>query len=173
MIKNIKRKLKPFFIYVGLLKKKNIKLSNKKRIFKKYISNGKIHLNEVFEIIPLEFDELLNIGDSDYILYFFDGNQTKNFVIYNPEHKYFPLNLVKLISLLINHGNRDDYLDSYEKRRKKIMAMPLSLTCGESSTFINQILNKLVSWELHELISISEKSNQNISFTLDDLSSIS
>lgn len=143
MFKKIRKKLKRFFIYIGLLKNYNKKLSNKKRIFKKYISDGKIHLKEVFESIPQQFDQLINVGDSDYILYFFDGERTKNFIVYNPKHEFFPLNLVNSISLLINHGSRDDNLNSYDKRIKKIMTTPLSLTCGESSTFVHQILNRL------------------------------
>lgn len=137
-----KRKIKNILFELGIIKYYRKKIFDKTRSFKKSINNGSITLTEEFNL-PQVPDKFINEGDSDYILYFFDGIHTKNFIFFNPNHEFFPLNLVELISLLITHGSKDDNENSQQKRVKIIGSRPLSLTCGESSTFVHKILTDL------------------------------
>lgn len=140
-MRKIKFLLKKILHIVGI--KKYFRDSvDKERIFKKYIENGKVILEEQ-EFIKLNINQLLNFSNKDYILHYFNGKKTRNYFFINPSSLEFPFNFLNLLSLLIVHGNKDDKIKSFEKKKKIIIKRPITLTCGESNIFAQNFLDEL------------------------------
>ena len=143
MLRFLKTKLKSFLMKIGLIKNFGLNLKDEIRIFRKYIKDGKIYLNEEIDFNGKIPEKFINTCNADYILHYFDGHKTKNYIFYNPTNKRFPLNFVDLISILIVHGHKDDLINSFEKKINLLKFRPLTLTCGKSSTFMNELLKTI------------------------------
>ena len=103
--KKLRRVLKRIVIKIYFLVGIKKEIIDHERTFKKVIIDGQIIISEIFKHQPVENKKLFIESKSDYILHIFNGKKTRNYIYYNPNHKYFPINLVNLISLMIVHGS--------------------------------------------------------------------